>query len=101
MENLILSVLLYVLLIAIIYQPKPDTEKIDYFPEVVEPVAKVLPKVVVEPLPKPAFKPPTPTPAAKADLSSLTIRQLYSLAAERKVPRYKALDKKTLIQRLS
>jgi len=86
MENLIVCIALYVLIVAIAYSPSTGPNNyvgsIDYFPEVEEPT-------------KTAISTPGPT----TDLSSLGVRDLYNLA-KGKVRGYKKLTKAQLIEAL-
>ena len=97
MENVIVCTLIYVAIIAIAYQPKPDS--IDYFPEIEE----TEPIEVVEEYPAaaPAFKvEPSPIMAMESDLMGLSIRQLKVLAKGR-VKNYSSLTKSQLSKRLA
>lgn len=113
MENLIVAVALYIVIVAIAYRPKPTatdpTAPVEYFPEVEETTPDpVTPKAItiVEPLPVAAFKAPTkpiktPTVAPASNLSSLSIRELKKMASTAKIKRYSTLTKAQLIQALS
>ena len=101
MENLILAIALYVVFMAIAYQPKTNcttTEPINYFPEP-EPEPELM-AIAVPTETKPA------KPAATVNtkpLEAMTIRELYQLAAaaNAKVKGYKKLNKSQLIAALA
>jgi hypothetical protein len=121
-QEFIVCTLLYIVAVAIAYQPRhtaPATETepetpIDYFPTVEEPPApepevgsapgappKTTPKVITEPRPIAAYIPVKTTPmASESDLMTQSIRSLKSLAKGR-VKRYSNLTKAQLSQRLA
>jgi hypothetical protein len=123
MENLILAIALYVVFMAIAYQPKTNcttTEPINYFPEP-EPelmaIAVVIPettepatvetKTEPEPMEIPIAATVKPTLSAlikegfTKPLEDLTIRELYTAAANANVKGYKRLNKAQLIAALA
>ena len=121
MENLILAIALYVVFIAAANAPKNNrttTEPINYFPDFEsansqpepEAMAIAVPTETSEPKPmevsdsKSTTKPTLSTLIKEEftkPLEDLTIRELYTAAANAKVKGYKRLNKAQLIEALA
>lgn len=112
MENLIVAIALYIVVVAIANRPKSTVTDpaapVQYFPTVkLEPeTATAQPVTIVEPLPVATFKaiekpvktaPKSPT----NNLNSLSIRELKKMASVAKIKRYSVLKKSELILALS
>ena len=128
MENLILAALLYLAIVAAAYAPKTNrttTEPINYFPEPEPELMAIAVDFSTEPTEpatvEPETEPTEPKPMEVSDsksttkptlsallveeftkpLEDLTIRELYTAAANAKVKGYKRLNKAQLIEALA
>jgi hypothetical protein len=110
MENLIVAIALYIVIVAIAYCPAkktatdPAAAPIDYFPqveEVTEPqaVAPAKPKSTIANLIKEEVSKTAIATPAQPDLNGLPIRALYA-RAKGKIKNYKKLSRAQLIQEI-
>ena len=102
MENIIVCTLLYIVIVAIAYQPKntPASTTVEYFPEVEETTTETTEVIEEYPAAVPAFTVPTmPVMATESDLMALSIRILKKLCQGR-IKGYSRLTKDQISKRL-